>query len=288
MIYAILDKSKNLIYFTTFPRSEEEQEHTELLYTSDIKTLEDIEQDLRPWIYLLDNSGNYYKNVPEIGEYMTGKLKAEQYTRIYSSEIKSEIEEFMKDYSILVNLSIVPGGLKINYSEIPELLYDCDLYNYLESVFGSAVSEFVFSYKLLGRDEKQFLSEFIKQSTKDKKLGYLRNNIDKISSSVIEFLPLWYRLGLRVVGNRESSEVPEYKNLDLIGGDIDINSILKDRFFDVFKLGNIYTGQEVKDKIQTIYNELGILKTPKISDLLEYFEVTSVSLKSSYRIDLRK
>ena len=56
MIYAILDKTNEDIYFTDTPRTEEELDYTELLYTSDLITLEDIQRDLRPWICLRSTS----------------------------------------------------------------------------------------------------------------------------------------------------------------------------------------------------------------------------------------
>jgi hypothetical protein len=172
---------------------------------------------------------------------------------------------------------------------IPELTYDCDIYNYLSEVYGKESVEVVYSYRSLGRDEKNFLYEFTKQGTRDKKLSWVEKNIGTLNQAVLDFLPGWYRLSLRMVGNKINHEMLEYKNHELIGGNNEVGQKqLKDIFFDTFKLGETYTGQEIKEKIQTIYGELGITKTPKISDLSEYFEITSVSIKSSYRIDLRK
>jgi hypothetical protein len=288
MIYAILDKSNGAIYFTDTPRTEEEQDFTELLYTSDIVTPEDIQRDLRPWICLRSTSKTYYHNVPEIKTYLESGNTAEFYTRVYPGEVKSEIERFIRDYDFLVSLGCL-GPRPTITQDIPELIYDCDIYNYLSEVYGKEAVEVIYSYRSLGRDEKNFLSEFIKQGTRDKKLGWVEKNIDTLNSDVLDFLPGWYRLSLRTVGNKTSTEIPEYKNLKPIGGNNEVGEKqVKDIFFDAFKLGETYTGQEIKEKIQTIYNELGITKTPKISDLYEYFEITNVSIKSSYRIDLRK
>lgn len=288
MIYAILDKTNEAVYFANTPRTEEELDYTELLYTSDSITLEDIQRDLRPWICLRSTTRIYYHNVPEIKTYLESGNTAEFYTRVYPSEVKSEIERFLRDYDFLVSLGCLSPRPTIT-QDIPELIYDCDIYNYLSEVYGKEVVEVIYSYRSLGKDEKNFLSEFIKQGTRDKKLGWVEKNIDTLNSDVLDFLPGWYRLSLRAVGNKISAEIPEYKNSELIGGKNEVEKKqIKDIFFDTFRLGETYTGQEIKEKIQTIYNELGITKTPKISDLYEYFEITSVSIKSSYRIDLRK
>lgn len=288
MIYAILDKTNKAIYFTDTPRTEEDLDFTELLYTSDLITLEDIQRDLRPWICLRSTSRTYYHNVPEIKTYLESGNTAEFYTRVYPSEVKSEIEKFVKDYEFLISLGCLNSDSHIT-QPIPELIYDCDIYNYLSEVYGKESVEVVYSYRSLGRDEKNFLLEFTKQGTKDKKLCWLEKNIGTLNQAVLDFLPGWYRLSLRTVGNKINHETLEYKNHETIGGNSEVGQKqLKDIFFDTFKLGETYTGQEIKEKIQKIYGELGITKTPKISDLTEYFEITNVSIKSSYRIDLRK
>lgn len=288
MIYAILDKTNEAVYFTDTSRTEEELDYTELLYTSDIITLEDIQRDLRPWICLRSTSRTYYHNVPEIKTYLESGNTAEFYTRVYPSEVKSEIERFVKDYEFLVSLGCLNSGPHIT-QPISELIYDCDIYNYLSEVYGKESVEVVYSYRSLGRDEKNFLLEFTKQGTRDKKLLWVEKNIGTLNPDVLDFLPGWYRLSLRTVGNKINHETLEYRNHEPIGGNSEVRQKqLKDIFFDTFKLGETYTGQEIKEKIQTIYGELGITKTPKISDLSEYFEITSVSIKSSYRIDLRK
>lgn len=288
MIYAILDKTNEAVYFADTPRTEEELDYTELLYTSDSITLEDIQRDLRPWICLRSTTRTYYHNVPEIKTYLESGNTAEFYTRVYPSEVKSEIERFIRDYEFLVSLGCLNLCPHIT-QPIPELIYDCDIYNYLSEVYGKESVEVVYSYRSLGRDEKNFLLEFTKQGTRDKKLNWVEKNIGTLNQAVLDFLPGWYRLSLRTVGNKINHETLEYKNHELIGGNNEVGQKqLKDIFFDTFKLGETYTGQEIKEKIQTIYGELGITKTPKISDLSEYFDITSVSIKSSYRINLRK
>lgn len=287
MIYAILDKNNGTIYFSDTKRTEEELETTELLYTSDTLTLDDIKRDLRPWICL---GSSHYKNTPEIKEYLKSGNIHEFYTRIYPNEIKSELERFNKDYMFLYSLGCVSSAFKpYNIDDLSNLIYDCDIYNYLTELYGKTNVDTVYEYRSLGKDEKNFLEIFTQQGTKDKKLQWIEKNLDNINQETLNFLPEWYRLSLRTVGNKKQINTLEYKNPNAIGGNDEVDSKkIKDMFFSTFKLGETYTGQEIKEKIQEIYITLGITKTPKISDLVEFFEITNVSMKSSYRIDLRK
>lgn len=292
MIYAILDKTIDKIYFTDTPRKEEELDNTELLYTSDSKTLDTIKQDLRPWICLKVNSGVYYHNVPEIKDYMMDNITVGRYTKIYPSEVKSELERFIKDYTLLTRVGCIEST-KVSPTDIDDLLkiitYDCDVYNLLSEVYGRENTDLVYSYKSLGVSEKTLLQDFIKQGTRDKKLQYLEKNIGGLNPEVLDFLPGWYRISLKTLGYRTSRKDLEYKNQEALGGKEEPeHEKIRTKFFDIFKLGKTYTGQEVKEMIQDVYKSLGITRTPKISDLFEFFEVTSVSQKSSYRIDLKK
>ena len=298
MIYAILDKNKNLIYFSNQKRSEEELDFTELLYTSDIVSLEDIKKDLRPILYLKSTEIMYYKNVPEVKEYLeTGKIHYPYY-KIYPQDIDREIDDFLEDYNFLCNLGCCKSITLYNeeLEEVKPLIkYDCDIYNYLESKLGKDSLDIVFLYRSLNLDCKQFLFEFINIGTQDKKSDYIKNsNIPQNNPEVLEFLPLWFRLNYKILGNyRKDNECEklEYNRVESLGNleqKDKIKEKIKEDFFKIFKLDMVLPGYEIKRLIQEIYDSNGLKKTAKISDLCDYFEITSVSSSSSYRIDLRK
>lgn len=298
MIYAILNKKTKLIYFSDHEREEEDLDFTELLYTSDIISLEDIKRDLRPWVYLRSIENIYYKNVPEIKEYFETKKVRYSYNKVYPRDIDKEIDYFMEDYNFLCNLGCCIIATEDNYDleEVRDnIKYDCDIYNYLEDSFGKNAVEIVFLYRSLDFDCKKFLREFTTMGTRDKKSDYIRRSaVPKNNPEVLEFLPLWYRLDYKMIGGYKRSsdaERLEYRrnrSLGDSGQEDEIKEKVKNDFFDIFKLGIVLPGYEIKRLIQEIYDSNGLKKTAKISDLYDYFEVTSVSSSSSYRIDLRK
>jgi hypothetical protein len=127
--------------------------------------------------------------------------------------------------------------------------------------------------------------------TRDKKSTYLRTSmIPKNNPEVLEFLPLWYRLDYKISYKKKNNIDLEFKNQESLGDSNDLNMLLEEKIYDEFLLDKTYTGQEIKNKIQDIYTELGIKQTAKITDLQNYFEITKVNInnESSYRIDFRK
>ncbi len=263
---------------------------------SDLVSLDDIKHNLRPWIVLetANEDKNLYKNVPEIKEYLeTGKLNI-FYTKINQSYALDEIKYFKKSWTFLHDtlecINQIPKPDNLN-DIINNIIYDCDVYNYLENVYGPSTVDIVYAYKSLKYDEKEFLNDFSKINTRDKKYDFLEKNLQTLDPEVIEFLPLWYRLSCKISNGIKPQEKEnlEYKNTRNLGNtDNNIQEKLKNKFIQTFKLGNTYTGQEIKNMVRNIYEDLGIKKTPKISDLQDYFVITSVSISSSYRIDLRK
>lgn len=284
MIYAILDKNTNLIYFTDRSREKDDLDNTELLYTSDKVTLSSIKKDLRPWIYLWDQ--DYYKNDPIIKQYLeTGKLDV-FYVKMYPSEIKNEINKFIENLKFLNSIECTNSQI---YNEDPivnTLEYDCDIYNYLLSIYGN-ITDLIYKFEVL--KEKNILIEFSKIKTRDKKVEFIEKNLQETNKDILEFLPLWYRLEYKIRSEKELQNILlEYKNKKSLGGNNKTKQDLKNLFFSTFELGKTYTGPEIKSMIQNIYNTFGLKKTPKISDLQEYFDITNVSSISSYRINLRK
>ena len=54
---------------------------------------------------------------------------------------------------------------------------------------------------------------------------------------------------------------------------------IKDKILEVFKPGTTLSKKEIKESLQDIYNNLGIKKTAKATDLEEYFEILQTKLK---------
>lgn len=295
MIYAILDKTLGEIYFTDKKRCDDELETTELLYMSDSITLDDVKEKLRPWINLEIRERDYYRNSPEIKKYIETSKVSYSYTKIYPQDIDREINQFFEDCKFLSQLGSLKNSIyKVDIEKIRDRIeYDCDIYNYLENILGKDDVDTVCFYRLLDPCCKKFLSEFVGIGTRDKRSEYLKRSlVPQNNPEVLEFLPLWYRLDYKMSGgykkSNESSELEYKRNKQLGNIEPNIEDKIRGEFFEVFKLGMVFSGHEIKKMIQEIYDSNGIKRTAKISDLYDYFEVTNVSSASSYRIDLRK
>lgn len=103
----------------------------------------------------------------------------------------------------------------------------------------------------------------------------------KIHISDIYWLPRNYRNYLNYLGPEkirssnyyEASLKQEISRLQFGDG----RELVKSSFSKEFIISEKYTLKEIKEKIRIIYNSLGILKTPKATDILEYFEVREYS-----------
>jgi dimeric dUTPase (all-alpha-NTP-PPase superfamily) len=53
---------------------------------------------------------------------------------------------------------------------------------------------------------------------------------------------------------------------------------LKEKFLDVFKVGDRYTNKSIKEAVRLIYEEFGLKKSPKATDINEYFETSAINV----------
>ena len=98
--------------------------------------------------------------------------------------------------------------------------------------------------------------------------------IHKIDPKFKTYYDLFGTSGCRSVGYEESS----LKNK--ISDNIKSPNI-KDRLISYFKIKSKYTLKDIKYTLGIIYRDLGISKTPKASDLCNYFEVSEVKIYDS-------
>lgn len=95
--------------------------------------------------------------------------------------------------------------------------------------------------------------------------------IHKIDPKFKTYYDLFGTSGCRSVGYEESS----LKNK--ISDNIKSPNI-KDRLISYFKIKSKYTLKDIKYTLGIIYNDLGISKTPKASDLESYFDVSEIKI----------
>ena len=96
----------------------------------------------------------------------------------------------------------------------------------------------------------------------------------RLSLENLHFIPMDYRCYINYLGI-DRIRANGYKELDIKN---EMNSLLstsdvRAKFIETFIIGSKYSLKESKLMISEIYQELNIIKTPKATDLEEYFNI---------------
>lgn len=249
---------------------------------------------LRPWKKLGCNEDLFKEGVCDVLEnWKDLKTAPKEPVRdiqyIYKHDIEKEEKKFLDNYKALVNLERFNSFDKrdLDYSKI---IYNCDIPNLLEDLYGETICKAVEKYSRLNSDNKHYLESFAKILTKEKKLEFVRSDFN---NEVLEFLPPWCLINLRIFGidgntyNPKNVEIQEYKITDVLFDDKIQMDQVKNEVFQKFKLREVYSSWEIKSILSEIYEKYGIKKIPKVVDLYEFFGI-SCRKNSLYRIDIRK
>ena len=114
--------------------------------------------------------------------------------------------------------------------------------------------------------------EFMDKYGKNKYI--LDSIIHKIDPKFKTYYDLYGTSGCRAVSYEEANLKEKSSN--------DIKNIdLKSQFISIFKIGSRYTLKDIKTIVKDTYSNLNISKTPKASDLCNYFEVSEVKIYDS-------
>ena len=160
--------------------------------------------------------------------------------------------------------------LKINYPDSYEEVVKRK--NEVDSKITSKMKNYIEYFqdtKVLFSDRLRYLCETPDFTDDEKKL---------IASQVsINFDKYYNILGpvrCKALGYRTDRMNKEIQDRSISKDDI------RDKFQSVFTVSSKYTKAEAKNMIRDIYSDLGINRSPKASDLQEYFDIRSIKLKS--------
>ena len=100
---------------------------------------------------------------------------------------------------------------------------------------------------------------------------------DGVSISDLYWLPREYfyyivKLGPKRIKALGYKEIELMRELDVLSSTKKIHELFIDRIF----VGKRYSLKELKDIIKSIYIDLNLTKTPKATDILEYFNIKEV------------
>lgn len=306
MIY--IYKKDGFIYITDKPRqvnkdSDDYISESELLYVKESwNSLENIYKNLRYYKVLWKPEDGWFKNCHEVLRYISLELPEEInpiLSFVYTKDIDKTISDFQETLKYLISVKILgeifqPIDLNnyINY-----ITYKCDIINILEDVYGEHVVKVVRGFQKLPEIKKQFLINFYKLETRDKKLDYLKANINRIGSEGLQnYLPSLYNLSNRLfkVHPKERDTLdencPEFNNSSRLDGKSKIidnqDYFVRQDIYKIFTLGEIWEGGKIKEELGKIYEKYNVQKNSRVHDIFNYFD-TSITRKG-YRLNTRK
>lgn len=259
---------------------------------------------LRPW-KVLNKEGDFY--IPDSLPYISSSLYEDQLDRnlvdIDEKDLYKRANEYIGIAHIISKLNPSKFGnadsISHNLGYLNMAKYTCDVQNYIVFLYGEMVGELIFKFDRLKDEEKEFLKQLSSIAlTKEEKLEFIKKEINNIDLNRVDiFLPPWCLGNLKVFGfeskSLHKSSIPEYLNAARINGKPEENQIedyIRQEVYEAFKLNEVLHGSEIKTRLDKIYSKIGLKRPSKLSDLLDYFEIskTRSEYEWSYRINLRK
>ena len=195
--------------------------------------------------------------------YIELKKEVEMLINIYCTKRLREnnSEEIVKEYDVLMDKYIpILGKTIFSTEEFRKCFSEGDLIN----------------TNTIGNTEKEFIKKFESKKIFNDKMRFLCEA--KLSSeeinTVLDQIPLTYKKYYIVLGPERCrangysiTEIEkEYNNLFKIGD-------VRKAIYENFNEGEVYSLKFIKDKLRELYKSLGYSKSPKATDLGEYFEV---------------
>lgn len=197
--------------------------------------------------------------------YIKLKEEVEMLINVYCTKRLTEdnSKEIAKEYDVLIDKYIPMLGKTIfGVEEFKGYFSEGDLTNITTDTIGNTEKEFIekFKSKKIFNDKMRFLCE--------------GNFSESEICVILNQIPLTYKkyyltLGperCRANGYSITEIEKEYDNLFKIGD-------VRKAIYENFNEGEVYSLKFIKDKLRELYKSLGFSKSPKATDLGEYFEI---------------
>lgn len=260
----------------------------------------DLVDILRPYKVLFEKEPFFYnkssleffeknKKVKKSTEFGKTKLNP-----LEKNEVDVLFSSFLNSLYYLKKLDYCP----IQFTPLCEKLekakrlvkYSCDVKNIFYNILGSRLGKAVIKLtsELREKDFKDALDEFLKIKNKEDKITFLEEN------NLNEFLPFInssFRMEIEIFNNRPAandSEIltPLFKKEDVLFTDKSLPSKLKEEIYLAFQIGEIVTGDTIRERLYKIWDDLGLEGKPKLKVIFNYFN-TNIQ-RSGYKLLTKK
>ena len=165
---------------------------------------------------------------------------------------------------------------------------------YMSSRFSQSDAESIMNLGNTIKDELEkdsteilkFQKGFEKEKTFQYRMRYLCEfpfSSEVAKANVLDFLPEAYRSFYVTLGPEKCRSVGyDYSRLKkLMGENLFDQGKIKDQFLVEFKVGDKWSKVDLKNKVSDIYSQINYTKTPKATDLEDYFELKTCKVKDS-------
>lgn len=262
-------------------------------HTPDYELLKTREGDLNLERYLL----NYFKDLKYRGEWFrsdqkiidkfdtvqldqTSIVEDRRQKRLSTGTIKKIEEEFQISHGIDINKDINIRRIYLTYLYRYPLVDKNNISNYVKS--------FLDYFNSISTNVIKFYSSFWEKKNAADKLKFICENKESVSLEELKefFLLLsngayenfYFGLGperCKALGYNYSALLKDYE-LKFFN-----TAPVRERILSEFKVGDRLITSEVKEILRMIYQDLKYNKTPKATDLEEYFELKDTRIKDN-------
>lgn len=276
-------KKDTLLYFTELERTEYDLENTQLLYTfQDLSYTDKMRGILRPFRALWEKKREMYKL--SLLDYLPDILYS-GYTPIPTSQ-----EEHKRVVEEAERIALMMGHDVVDLSPNYDIQYECDTWNSLEDAYGTTLAELFKDFMILSTSDQELVKR-VWQAGATRRIEVARSGN---WMNVYKLLPVSTQTELMIFGSSDGEagsegSILEFRRKEQMGPEL---PSLREKIYAEFRLGEFLLegAQDVKDRLEKVYQECGVDRNPKAKDLEEWFVILPCRQKGKrgFRIDFRK
>ena len=281
VIYVKINE-ENLVFLST---EYNEFDNTVLTLNWDLDTLKNT---IRPWKILWKLHEDLYKPsiIPEFFEVAKQEETAPlEVYEPFSPAIYDTLEATAEE---LTSFGLIKVNQEYQKKRYSGLLYNCDIINKFEDLYGEKGSELIQEFATLDNKYINIVRGFYREITRSGKLNYLLAKLNGEPVDIIaDFLPKWCKDEIKIFGDtskigENQTDLPECRKEGLVG-EVDTEQIQQemiDEIFSEFELGSVLRGSEIRTRFREIYAKYGLNPRATLSEFMKYFVIRKA--KSEY------
>lgn len=300
----VYKESNNFIYLSDKDEINEVF-YTDILFNFPNWKLEDVLPLIRKWKVLGTEFNLYYESVLKFFfkfkkiKNSSDLPKVTELKKLDDQEKSSLFPSFViavRKLSQLISLNISREKYQLLDMFLPYIEYLCDFENIFRFLFGEKVGKLVVLLlsKMKKEEFRKKIDDYLKIRSKDDQIDFLNreNNIE-----IIPFVDDITKLRLKLLNSKKTIvdgviAKSKFLNENLLYTDKGLKDKLKSRIINAFELGEIITGDIIKERLNKIWDDLELSGRPKLKTIFGYFNTNIqrtgykfLTIKSDFETD---